>query len=147
MESCGESSYRARLLESTTGDPRFVWHAPLPEDRVVPFLASLDVCVILSIWLETGPLVLFEAANASTPVITSRLGGPAELVQDGDTGFLFSPGDAAALAAIIRGILEDPSRLAHFIGRLPKRSMVDVAAETEVAYLNLIAAGRTPATH
>lgn len=42
---------------------------------------------------------LLEAMAAGCPVIASAVGGTLELIDDGQTGLLFSPGDAAALAA------------------------------------------------
>ena len=44
------------------------------------------------------------------PVIASDIGGPRELVRDGETGLLVPPCDAAALAAAILRLLEDPPR-------------------------------------
>jgi glycosyltransferase involved in cell wall biosynthesis len=46
-------------------------------------------------------------------VIASRHGAPADLVRDGETGFLFTPGDADALAPIVRDVFADRSRLAR----------------------------------
>jgi D-inositol-3-phosphate glycosyltransferase len=42
-----------------------------------------------------------------TPVVASKVGGLAFTVQDGQTGFLVPDGDAEALAAKIRLVLED----------------------------------------
>ncbi|OGP33111.1 MAG: hypothetical protein A2X88_09700 [Deltaproteobacteria bacterium GWC2_65_14] len=53
---------------------------------------------------------ILEAMAAGLPVVASRAGGNPETVLDGETGILFPPGDAAALAAAIRSLLEDPAR-------------------------------------
>jgi glycosyltransferase involved in cell wall biosynthesis len=49
------------------------------------------------------------------PVIATDAGGVPELIQDGRTGFLVPPGDAAALAACLEGILDEP-RAASEVG-------------------------------
>jgi glycosyltransferase involved in cell wall biosynthesis len=43
-------------------------------------------------------------------LVASRTGGLPDLVVDGDNGLLVPPGDPAALAAALRGLLEDDGR-------------------------------------
>lgn len=57
---------------------------------------------------EALGLVLLEAMAAGTPVVASRVGGVPEIVEDGVTGLLFEPGDAAGLVAGITSVLTDP---------------------------------------
>ena len=52
-------------------------------------------------------LVALEAMASGTPVIASRVGGLPEVVEDGQTGFLVPPGDAAALRKRIETLLDD----------------------------------------
>lgn len=51
-----------------------------------------------------------------TPVIASRIGGPAEVIQDGLTGFLVPPGDEHQWAAALERVLGDRT-LAEEMGR------------------------------
>jgi len=46
---------------------------------------------------------------AGLPVIVSRVGGNAELVQDGVTGMLVPPEDSAALSAALLKLLSEPA--------------------------------------
>jgi glycosyltransferase involved in cell wall biosynthesis len=50
-----------------------------------------------------------EAMSAGLPVVASRLSGIPELVEDGVSGLLVPPGDAAALADALRRLNDDPS--------------------------------------
>jgi len=54
--------------------------------------------VMPSIWYENFPRTLVEAFACGLPVIASRLGAMAELIEDGRTGILFEPGSATDLA-------------------------------------------------
>jgi glycosyltransferase involved in cell wall biosynthesis len=60
-------------------------------------------------------LAVLEAMASGTPVVASRIGGLAEVVADGETGFLVAPGDVDALRDRLGRILSD-RRLAARLG-------------------------------
>src|SRR5512132_2933007 len=60
-------------------------------------------------------LTALEAMASGTPVVASRIGGLAEVVADGETGFLVEPGDLAALHDRLALVLSD-RRLAARLG-------------------------------
>ena len=60
-------------------------------------------------------LVALEAMASGTPVVASRIGGLAEVVVDGETGFLVPPGDTEALSERLARLLSD-RRLAARLG-------------------------------
>lgn len=64
--------------------------------------------VLPSEWYENGPYSVMEALSCGKPVIGSSIGGIPELVREGETGFLFPPGDAQALAGAMQRLLEMP---------------------------------------
>ena len=67
--------------------------------------------VMPSLWFENFPRTLVEAYAAGLPVIASRLGAMAELVQDGVTGLLAEPGDAHDWASKMRWALDHPAEM------------------------------------
>jgi alpha-maltose-1-phosphate synthase len=69
-------------------------------------------------------LSVLEAMASETPVVCSRIGGLSEVVQDGETGFLVTPGDVAELHDRLATLLADPA-LAARMGRAAR----DVALE------------------
>jgi glycosyltransferase involved in cell wall biosynthesis len=71
-------------------------------------MAALDILVLPSTSPEPFGLVLLEAMASGKPVIATAHGGPLEIVADGETGFLVSPRDTAALAAAIERLANDP---------------------------------------
>ncbi|HEV3498432.1 MAG TPA: glycosyltransferase family 4 protein [Actinomycetes bacterium] len=60
-------------------------------------------------------LVALEAMASGTPVVASRIGGLAETVVDGETGFLVPPGDTEALSDRLARLVSD-RRLAARLG-------------------------------
>lgn len=80
-----------------------------PESReLADAYASADVVVIPSKH-EALPLVVLEAWCAGKAVVATRVGGLAELIEDGMTGRLVSPGDVSGLADAVAGLLRDPA--------------------------------------
>jgi glycosyltransferase involved in cell wall biosynthesis len=73
-------------------------------------LGSATVAVVPSIWAEAFGLTVAESMAAGVPVICSASGGIPELIEDGVTGVLVPAGDAPALAAALRALLDDPAR-------------------------------------
>lgn len=71
-----------------------------------------DLVVVPSTKPEPFGLVAIEGMAAGRGVIGANHGGLAEIVVDGDTGLLVTPGDPAALASAIRRYLADPALVA-----------------------------------
>ena len=67
--------------------------------------------ILPSEWYEAFPLVIVEAFAAALPIIASRLGAMAELIDDGVTGLHFQLGDPADLAAKVRWAAEHPDEM------------------------------------
>jgi glycosyltransferase involved in cell wall biosynthesis len=85
--------------------------------RDVPhILGATDLFVLSSRGWEGLPLSVLEAMAASLPVVASDAGGTREAVMDGQTGYLFAPGDAAALAQHLQSLAQDPV-MAHHMGQ------------------------------
>jgi glycosyltransferase involved in cell wall biosynthesis len=82
--------------------------------EVIEALAESDVLVAPSVVARNGkregiPVVLMEAMSCGLPVVASRLSGIPELVEDGVSGLLVTPGDSAAIATALRRLAGDAS--------------------------------------
>ncbi len=77
--------------------------ADIPE-----ILATCDIAVLPS-RAEGFSNAVLEYMAAGLPTIASRVGGNAELVEDGATGLLVPPEDSPALAAALLRLLHDPA--------------------------------------
>jgi glycosyltransferase involved in cell wall biosynthesis len=76
-------------------------------------LAELLPCLALLVHpalMEGLGVSLLQAAAAGVPIVASRVGGIPEAIEDGVTGLLVPPGEAAALAQALRALLTDPAR-------------------------------------
>jgi len=102
------------------------FEGPLAQADLYEAHRNLDILVVPSLWYENSPLVILEAMAAGTPVVTSDLGGMAEMVVDGETGFLFPRGNAGALRECILALAEEPSRVEAMCGRLKSPKDIDM---------------------
>jgi glycosyltransferase involved in cell wall biosynthesis len=75
-------------------------------------MLAATALVMPSIWFENFPLTLVEAFSCGLPVIASRIGALAELVDHGVTGLLFTPGDADDLARTVQWATAHPTEMA-----------------------------------
>jgi glycosyltransferase involved in cell wall biosynthesis len=67
------------------------------------------------------PVALVEAAAMSLPIVTTDVGGIPELIQHNVTGLVVPQRDAAALAAAIGQLLDDPGLCARLGGAARRR--------------------------
>jgi len=76
--------------------------------RDVPDLLACAAVSVMPSLNEALPNVLLESMAAGAPVVSTRVGGTPEVVEDGVTGLLVPPGNAGALARAIDRVLSDP---------------------------------------
>ncbi len=81
----------------------------LTDEQVTEHLQSADVFVAPSLYESFG-LIFLEAMRWGTAVIGTTAGGIPEIVEDGESGVLVSPGNQKQLAAALVTLLKDPER-------------------------------------
>jgi phosphatidylinositol alpha-mannosyltransferase len=110
-------------------------------------LRSVDVYCAPNTGGESFGIILTEAMAAGTPIVASDLDAFRRVLDDGRAGELFPNGDAAALASVLAGLLDDPSRRALLAARgrdaVAEFDWPVVAARVLEVYSTVVAA--TPA--
>jgi len=101
-------------------------------------LSNIDILVVPSIWYENSPLVIHEAFLAKIPVITSNLGGMAELVTDGKNGLLFEPGNIEDLTNKMDVFIKNPDLIKNYSQETYVRSIQEDVKEIENLYFILL---------
>lgn len=116
---------KAQNLES-------VFHFPGFRSDIPALLEAFDCFVLSSHW-EGFPLALLEAMAASLPVVSTRVMGATEAVQEDETGFLVPIGDVNSLADAIGKLIDDSMRRKAF--GIAARARV----ESEFPYSKMVA--------
>ena len=133
--------YAADLRSRAAGLP-VVFMGEFARDRSADVYGQIDVLVVPSLWLENSPLVIHEAFMAGVPVVGARIGGIADLVDDGRNGRLYDPTSPVELGAILRELLADRralSTLSEGVRNTPVKSIAADAREWEAIYADALA--------
>lgn len=78
-------------------------------ENVPELMNAIDILVLPSYWEGFG-IVLIEAMAAKKPVISTNISSMPEIVQNGETGYLFKPGDSEELAHFAIDLLLNPQK-------------------------------------
>jgi glycosyltransferase involved in cell wall biosynthesis len=122
----GGSSSRFRLLLVGSGPelPSIAWQidqlhladcvhlaGAQPHDQIPDAIHAMDVAVApysAEANAYFSPLKLFEYMAMAVPVVAARMGQVCDVIEHGRTGWLYTPGDAEELSALIRGLAIQP---------------------------------------
>ena len=111
---------------------RIAFAGRLTHEAIYPFLASAALVIVPS-RIEPFGLVALEAAQAGRAVVASAIDGLPEVVVHEQTGLLVPSGDAAALAAAIASLLDNPERAKAMGEAGRRRAMSDFSWDRYVA--------------
>lgn len=118
-------------------------HFTGPRSDAVEWLQTIDISVLSSV-KEGLSNTLLESMAAGRPMVATDVGGNAEVLVEGETGFLVPPRDPAALAAALAHLASSEELMARFGHAARKRvetmfSVSRMVSRTESLYLNLAA--------
>ncbi len=113
LKIVGDGPLEAEVRAAAERDNRIQYLGRLPQPEVLSLMGSAKCLIFPSELYETFGRVAAEAFAQSTPVIASRIGAVAEIVDHGRTGLLFTPGDAHALASAMTCLNQNPNKMAE----------------------------------
>jgi glycosyltransferase involved in cell wall biosynthesis len=114
---------QSKALQSFS-NPHVSFLGRLSHEDILNEMRRAVVVVIPSLWYEGFPMVVLEAFASGTPVIASRLGALAEIVDNGEIGFHVAAGDPDELGRCIKTLIDDCT-LARRLGRTARSRFVE----------------------
>lgn len=110
-------------------------------ERVVSGFAHARAAVLPSQWPDPCPTTVLEAMALGAPLVTTHMGGIADMVRDGESALVVPPGDVAATRAALDRIVGDHS-LARSLSEQARQEVrrylqSRVAADFEEIYTSL----------
>ena len=86
-----------------------------PREDLAAVYAACDALIFPVTWDEPWGLVPLEAMSVGRPVVATGTGGSGEYLRDRENSLLFTPGDASALASVVRSLAEDEALRAGLV--------------------------------
>jgi glycosyltransferase involved in cell wall biosynthesis len=117
-------------------------------DDVGAVYAACDVIALTSS-NEGTPVTVIEALAAGVPVVSTNVGGVADIVDDGRTGLLAPPADVDGIASQLRRLAADPEERTR-MGQSGRASVIDrysiprLVREVDTLYRELLAQAKVP---
>jgi glycosyltransferase involved in cell wall biosynthesis len=108
----------------------------LPVGEILQRMRQASYLVVPSLWYENFPRILVEAFSCGLPVVASRLGALAELVEEGQTGLLFEPGNARDLTVKLQWAQGNPDAMRQMGQRA--REVYETRYTPDINYKRLI---------
>ncbi len=113
LKIAGDGPLSEKVREAASRNDSIEWLGRRPVEELLPLVGKASCMIVPSVWYESCPKTILEAFAKGTPVIASRLGSMAELVEDGRTGLNFEPDSGTDLAETVREFFRDPGRMAN----------------------------------
>ncbi len=139
-EIIGEGPWRHDLqsqIESSGVSDRVRLLGSLPQEEVFAKLRGCDIFTLACILDKKGasdvfPTVILEAMASGKPVVSTRLAGVPEQIDDARTGLLVPPGDERALADALAKLLQSPDLRRQYGHAARARIETDFAVDRTV---------------
>src|SRR3989338_1428361 len=102
LSIAGDGPLHDWVQETARADKRLIYVGYSSIDQLLQLFRMADVLVVPSLCYENSPTVIYEALQSGLPVVAADIGGVAELITEGENGFLFTPGDTQALLRALK---------------------------------------------
>jgi glycosyltransferase involved in cell wall biosynthesis len=124
-------AYQRAMLDMIGNDERLRARVVVAGFRrdIAPILRATDVLVCPSLF-ETYGMANLEAMACGVPVVSTNVGGPAETIADGETGFLVPPREPEAIAARVCELLAN-AELRERLGKQARQRVLEKYTLTE----------------
>jgi len=133
----GKGPLEDRVRAAAARDPRVEYLGYVAGDDKLRALTDAGWLLLPSLWYENAPVAIVEAASYGLGVIGSNIGAIPEFIEQGETGELFAPGNADALARMmirLAGSLDQLPSLADSSRRLAQAYTVERMADAYEAH-------------
>jgi glycosyltransferase involved in cell wall biosynthesis len=136
LQIAGDGPLAPEVERASGAMENVTWLKWLPRAEILQRMKDASVLILPSTWYEGFPMIIAEAFAVGLPVIASKLGSMASIVDHQRTGLHFEAGDAIGLAEAVRWWAAHPAEAAMM--RAQARSDYETKYTAEVNYAQMI---------
>ncbi|MEA2088446.1 MAG: glycosyltransferase [Patescibacteria group bacterium] len=100
-----------KAKQISKNNPRIIFLGKRHHNELNKFFVQVNCLVVPSLCYENSPTVIYEGLSFGIPVLASDVGGTAELVKEGENGYIFKAGNEDDLLQKMRFCLENKERI------------------------------------
>lgn len=131
----GDGLMRRTVQEAASSNPGIDYLGPRSNEEILDLVGNAQAVIVPSEWYETFGRVVIEAYAKGTPVIASRIGALAEIVEHEGTGLIFAPGSVQELVAAVQRVVRQPESWRSMGVRARSRYEESYTADRNYHYL------------
>ncbi len=124
----GNGSLLAEIKKQSAPDSRITVYGRLERESLAALFMRMDMTIVPSLCYENSPTVIFESFSFGIPVLASNVEGIAELIEEGNNGMTFQPGNSASLEEKMLWSIEHRSEIAA-MGKNTQRFLREITKE------------------
>jgi glycosyltransferase involved in cell wall biosynthesis len=106
LKIVGDGPLRPIVERAAAQNPFITYLGSVPPEEASDLMGDAAFVIVPTVGIETFGRVAAESLAKGTPALVSDLGGLSEIVDDGSTGWLVTPGDPTQLADRVTWIIE-----------------------------------------
>jgi glycosyltransferase involved in cell wall biosynthesis len=129
------NEHEAERIGEFEGIPGVELLGRVSREAVIPLMKGARLLIFPSQWYEPFGLAIVEAFACGLPVVAANLGAIPELVEEGRTGLLFTPGDEGDLARQVEWMWSHPDDVAAMGARARSEFVAKYTAERNYALI------------
>jgi glycosyltransferase involved in cell wall biosynthesis len=120
----GNFGFRLKKIAHRLGLSNYViFKGGMDHDNLPRYYTLADIFIMPTLAKECIPWTILEAMATARPVIASRIGGIPSIIDDGQNGLLFTPGDISELKGKLQLLLDNPD-LRRELGQKGRQKVV-----------------------
>lgn len=147
LRIAGDGPLGEFVRSAASSNPLIQYHGRLDRESLLDLMHQARILVFPSEWYESFPVTLVEAFACGLPVVASRLGAMAEIVDVGQTGLHFASGDAADLAAKVEWAWAHPEEMRQMGAKARRQYETSYTAESNYEQLVRVYERAVATTH
>ncbi|MCK5459528.1 glycosyltransferase, partial [Candidatus Parcubacteria bacterium] len=90
---------------------KIIFKGKIPNSELSAFFSQADILIMPSLCYENSPTVISESFSCGLPVLAAKIGGSAELIEEGENGYTFIAGDKNDLTQKMKYCIRNKNKI------------------------------------